>query len=139
LEAAAHTDRVSALWGALTAALGVLLVLVVGHDIDHVVNEDRIGELTALFWAFLPVQYGVFLAVLFLVWRRYAQAPALAAALAAVAVVAFVGSHLVPFGPLPYAEGDPLTISWVLVFVPMAVAAVALALALRLRSVTSDD
>lgn len=127
-------DSVASAWRMLAAVLTVLLVLVVAHDVDHVLNEERLGELTAAFWVFLPVQYGVFLAVLALAWRRDPHAPTLAAALAAVAVLAFVGAHLVPFGPLPYAEGDPLAVSWALVFVPMAVALVALVLALRLRS-----
>ena len=121
-------------WRMLTLALTALLLLVLAHDIDHVISEDRLGELTTAFWLFLPIQYGVFLAVLALVARRNERAPSLAAALAVIAVLAFVGAHLVPFGPLPYSEGDPLAISWALVFVPMAVAAIVLLLALRVRS-----
>lgn len=122
-------------WQALGALLSVLLLLVVAHDVDHVVNEERLGELTVAFWLFLPVQYGAFLAVIGLVWRRHRLGPTLAGALAVTSVLAFVGAHLVPFGLLPYGDGDPLAISWVLVFVPMAVALAALAVAVRLRSV----
>lgn len=86
------------------------------------------------FWLFLPVQYSAFLAVIALVWRRHGLEPTLASALAVTSVLAFVGAHLVPFGLLPYRGGDPLAISWALVFVPMAVALVTLAVALRLRS-----
>src|SRR5918997_2123137 len=115
-------SKVATLWTAMIAALASLLLLVVVHDVDHVVNEQRLGELSASFWAFLPFQYGVFLAVLALTWRRHPLAPTLVAALAATSLLAFAGAHLAPFGPLPYSEGDPLTISWALVYVPMAVA-----------------
>lgn len=121
-------------WQTLTALLALLLVLLAAHDVDHVVNEERLGELSAAFWIFLPFQYGAFLAVLTLVWRRHAQAAGLAAVLAATSVVGFVGAHVVPFGLLPYGDGDPLAISWALVFVPMAVAATAFAVAMRLRA-----
>jgi hypothetical protein len=129
-------SSVEGLWTALTAALATLLLLVVAHDVDHVVNEQRLGDLSAVFWAFLPFQYGVFIFVLVLALRRHALAPTLVAALAATALLAFAGAHLAPFGPLPYADGDPLAISWALVYVPMAVAAATLVLALRLRSET---
>jgi hypothetical protein len=122
-------------WEALTALLAVLLLLVVAHDVDHVVNEERLGELTVAFWLFLPIQYGAFLVVIALVLRRHGLGPMLSGALAVTSVLAFVGAHLVPFGLLPYRDGDPLAISWALVFVPMAVALVTLAVALRLRSV----
>jgi hypothetical protein len=128
--------RVEGLWTALTAALAALLLLVVAHDVDHVVNERRLGELSAIFWVFLPFQYGTFLVVLVFAWRRHSLAPTLVAALAGTSLLAFAGAHLAPFGPLPYADGDPLAISWALVYVPMAVAAATLILALRLRSET---
>lgn len=130
----ARRDSAALPWRTLGAMLTVLLLLVVGHDLDHVLNEERLGELSAAFWLFLPFQYGAILGVLALVRRRHPQAPTLAAALAATSVIAFVGAHLVPFGPLPYADADPLAISWALVFVPMAVALAAFVLALRLRS-----
>jgi len=133
-EPGSHKDSVAPLWRTLTAVLTVLLLLVVAHDVDHILNEERLGELSEAFWVFLPFQYGVFLVTLALIWRRYGQAPTLVAALSATSVIVFAGAHLVPFGPLPYADGDPLAISWALVFVPMAVAIAALALALRLRS-----
>jgi hypothetical protein len=127
-------SSVEGLRTALTAALTTLLLLVVAHDVDHVVNEERLGDLTALFWVFLPFQYGVFISVLVLALKRHALAPMLVAALAATSLLAFAGAHLAPFGLLPYADGDPLAISWALVYVPMAVAAATLVLALRLRS-----
>lgn len=129
-------SNVATLWTAMSAALALLLLLVLAHDVDHVVSEERLGELSASFWAFLPFQYGAFVAVLILAWRRNRLAPTLVAALAAIALLAFAGAHLVPFGPLPYSEGEPLAISWALVYVPMAVAAAVLVLALRLRSAT---
>ena len=55
------------------------------------------------------------------------------ATVAGAALLAFTGAHLLPFGPLPYADGDPLAISWALIFVPMAVAAATLATALAWR------
>ena len=118
----------------LAALLAVLLLLVLAHDIDHVVNEERLGELTVAFWLFLPVQYSAFVAVIALVWRRHGLGPTLASALAVTSVLGFVVAHVVPFGLFPYRDGDPLAISWALVFVPMAVALVTLAAALRLRS-----
>jgi hypothetical protein len=118
-------------WQVLTALLTLLLLLVVAHDVDHVVNEERLGDLTVAFWIFLPFQYGVFFVVLASVWRRHSHAPILVGALAATSLVAFAGAHLVPFGLLPYADGDPLAISWVLVYVPMAIAALTLVLAVR--------
>ena len=136
-EAERHTDNVAALWRALAVALAILLVLVAAHDVDHVVNEARLGELDAGFWAFLPFQYGAFVAVLVLTVRRHSQAPTLAAVLAAIAVLTFLVAHVLPFGPLPYADADPLAISWALVFVPMAMAAAAFVLALRLRLAAS--
>jgi hypothetical protein len=134
-----HPDdsaRIGRLWDAVGLLLAALLALVVGHDVDHVVNESRLGELSPVFWVFLPFQYGTYFAVLALVWRRNDAAPALAAALSAISVLGFAGAHLVPFGLLPYSDGDPLAISWALVFVPMGVAAVTFAVALRLWSLT---
>jgi hypothetical protein len=134
IQAGGQLERVGNLWGALLGALTLLLLLVVAHDVDHVVNEERLGELSAAFWVFLPLQYGAFLAVLFFVWRRYEAAPTLTVALAATSIIAFVGAHLLPFGLLPYADGEPLAISWALVFVPMAVAIAVIVISLRLRA-----
>jgi hypothetical protein len=131
-----ESARTSRLWDALGLLLTVLLALLVAHDVDHVVNESRLGELSALFWVFLPFQYATYLAVIALVWRRNEAGPGFAAALSAISIIGFAGAHLVPFGPLPYSEGDPLAISWALVYVPMAVAAATLAVALRLWSLT---
>lgn len=117
---------------ATTMLVGALLLLIVAHDVDHVVNEERLGDLTAAFWIFLPFQYGAYAIVLGLLVRGHRHAPALAAVLAATSLLAFPAAHLVPFGPLPYAEGDPLAISWALVFVPMAVALATLVAAVRL-------
>jgi hypothetical protein len=134
IQAGGQLERVGNLWGALLGALAFLLLLVVAHDVDHVVNEQRLGELSAAFWVFLPLQYGAFLAVLFSTWRRYEAAPTLAVALGATSIIAFVGAHLLPFGLLPYADGEPLAISWALVFVPIAAAIAVIAISLRLRA-----
>jgi hypothetical protein len=134
IQVGGELERVENLWEALLGALTLLLLLVVAHDVDHVVNEERLGELSAEFWVFLPLQYGAFLAVLFSTWRRYEAAPTLTVALAAASIVAFVGAHLLPFGLLPYADGAPLAISWALVFVPIAAAITVIAISLRLRA-----
>jgi hypothetical protein len=126
--------RTDDLWRALRLLFSVLLVLLVAHDVDHLVEEERLTELTTAFWVFLPIQYGTFAAVLAFVWARNPQAPALAALLSATTVIGFVVAHLVPFGPAPYSDGDPLAVSWALVFVPIAVAAAAFAVAMQLRS-----
>lgn len=130
--------NVASLWAALTAALTAFLALVVAHDVDHVVNEQRLGDLSASFWVVLPFQYAALVAVVLLSWRRSPLAPTLAVAVAGIALLAFAGAHLAPFGPLPYADGDPLPISWALVYVPMAVAVVVLVLGLRLRSAIGE-
>lgn len=134
IEPGTRRDHLAALWRTLAAVFSVLLLLVVAHDVDHIANEERLGELSVAFWVFLPFQYGAFLAVLASLWQRHPLAPTLVAALAATALVAFIGAHLVPLGPLPYADGDPLVISWALVFAPMAVALAAFVVAMRLRS-----
>jgi hypothetical protein len=138
-QAGGQLGRVEDLWKALLGALALLLLLVVAHDVDHVVNEARLGELSAAFWVFLPLQYGAFLAVLFLAWRHHEAAPTLTVALAATSIIAFVGAHLVPFGLLPYADGDPLAISWALVFVPMTVAIAVIVISLRLRAAIPEQ
>jgi hypothetical protein len=125
------------LWRTLRLLFSVLLALLVAHDVDHIVNEDRLTELGVAFWVFVPFQYGTFLAVLAFVWTRNPQAPTLAALLAATSVIGFVVAHVVPFGLAPYGDGNPLAVSWALVFVPMAVAAAAFAVAMRLRSASS--
>ena len=126
------------LWATTTALLATLLVLVVAHDVDHVVNEERLGDLTAAFWIFLPFQYGAYAVTLALAWRAHRHAPALVALLAATSLLAFPAAHLVPFGPLPYEDGDPLAVSWALIFVPMAVALATFVAALRLRAATAS-
>ena len=122
------------LWRNAWWSLAVLVALVLAHDVDHVFNQDQTGNLPLGFWLFVPFQYGVLAAVLALVARRDPRAPALAALLAAVTFLGFTGAHLVPGGPLPYADYDLPAISWVLVFVPMAAALLALAAAMRLRA-----
>jgi peptidoglycan/LPS O-acetylase OafA/YrhL len=130
---AARQDPTS-LWRNVWRSLAVLVALVLAHDVDHVFNQDQTGNLPLGFWLFVPFQYGVFGAVLALVGRRDPRAPALAALLSGVTFLGFIGAHLVPGGPLPYADYDLPAISWLLVFVPMAAALLALAAALRLRA-----
>jgi hypothetical protein len=125
-----HPDR---LWRVLTWSFALLLVLVVAHDVDHVANQDITGNLSAAFWVFLPFQYAAFALVVALVLRHDSRAPSLAALVCVVAILAFTGAHLLSVGPLAYSDYDLPVISWVLVFVPMAVAAFTLAVALRLR------
>ncbi|HYU61927.1 MAG TPA: hypothetical protein VEK39_14305 [Solirubrobacterales bacterium] len=131
---ASDTGGDASRWRTLTGLLTVLLMLLVAHDVDHVVNEGRLYELPVGFWIFLPFQYGAFLAVLVMVRRRAPNAATLAAALGATTVVGFAVSHALPFAFAPYE--DPPAFSWVLVYVPMAVAAAVFAVALRLRSAT---
>jgi peptidoglycan/LPS O-acetylase OafA/YrhL len=119
---ATRQDGLSGLWRPLTWSLVLLVALLFAHDLDHVVNEDRLYELTTPFWVFLPFQYGAFALVLALVWRRDPGGPRLAVLLSALTVVGFIVSHVLPFGLAPYPDYDAPTISWVLVFVPMAAA-----------------
>jgi hypothetical protein len=125
-------DSVGA-WRALLWLLLALLALVVAHDVDHLVNQERQGGLVAGFWIFLPFQYAAFGLALYLVGRRHPRASAAAALLGILAVVAFIGAHLVPWGPQPFGDYDVPASSWILVFAPMSVAAALVAAALRLR------
>jgi peptidoglycan/LPS O-acetylase OafA/YrhL len=111
-------DRVGYVW----LALILLVALLFAHDADHLVNEDRLYELTTPFWVFLPFQYGAFALVIALVWRRDPRGPRLAVLLGALTVVGFIVSHVLPFGLAPYPDYDAPAISWILVFVPMAAA-----------------
>jgi uncharacterized membrane protein (DUF4010 family) len=129
---AARQRRSSGLWQPLTWSLVLLVALLFAHDTDHLVNEDRLYELTAPFWVFLPFQYGAFAFVIALVWRRDPRAPGLAMLLSALTVFGFVVAHVLPFGLAPYPDYDAPTISWILVFVPMAAALVVLFEARRL-------
>jgi hypothetical protein len=110
-----------------------LLALVVAHDVDHLVNQERQGGLVEGFWIFLPFQYAAFGLTLLLVRRRDPRAPAVAVLLGSLAVVAFIGAHVVPWGPQPFGDYDVPATSWILVFVPTAVAAGVVAAGLRLR------
>ena len=130
---AAQRDR-TRLWRTAWWSLAGIVALVLAHDVDHVFNQDVTGNLPLGFWLFVPFQYGAFAVVLALLARRDPRAPALAALLSAVTLLGFAGAHLLPGGPLPYADYDLPAVSWVLVFVPMAVALFALAASLRLRA-----
>jgi hypothetical protein len=130
---AAQRDR-TRLWRTAWWSLAGIVALVLAHDVDHVFNQDVTGNLPLGFWLFVPFQYGAFAVVLALLVRRDSRAPTLAAVLSGVTFLGFIGAHLVPGGPLPYADYDLPAVSWVLVFVPMAVALLSLAAALRLRA-----
>jgi membrane-associated protease RseP (regulator of RpoE activity) len=131
---AAFTPKDSAgAWRALLWLLLALLALVVAHDVDHLVNQERQGGLVAGFWIFLPFQYAAFGLTIYLVRRRDPRAPAAAASLGILAVVAFIGAHVVPWGPQPFGDYDVPASSWILVFVPMGVAVGLVPAALRLR------
>jgi membrane-associated protease RseP (regulator of RpoE activity) len=120
-------------WRALLWLLVALLALVVAHDVDHLVNQERQGGLVEGFWIFLPFQYAAFGLTLLLMRRRDPRAPAVAVLLGSLAVVAFIGAHVVPWGPQPFGDYDVPATSWILVFVPTAVAVGVVAAGLRLR------
>jgi hypothetical protein len=126
-------------WQPLAWSLVLLLALLVAHDVDHVVNEDRLYELTTPFWVFLPFQYAAFALVIALVWRRDSRGPRLAMLLGALTVVGFTVSHVLPFGLAPYPDYDAPTLSWILVFVPMAAAVLVLFEARRLVRALRGD
>jgi peptidoglycan/LPS O-acetylase OafA/YrhL len=127
---ATRQDGLSGLWRPLTWSLVLLVALLLAHDVDHVVNEDQLAELTAGFWVFVPFQYAAFGLTLALVLRRDPRAPRLAAWLGAITVIGFLVAHVLPFGIQPFS--DVPTISWVLVFVPMGAALLTLVEAGRL-------
>ena len=99
-----------------------LAALLIAHDIDHIVHEGQIGELSTAFYVFFVLQVLTYVAVLVLFVRERAFAATAAAAVSVLALIALIGAHLTPFGPLPYADADPAPISWVLLFVPIAFA-----------------
>ena len=127
-------DSDDRLWSIVTILYIIVVALIAAHDIDHVVEEDRLVELPTLFWVFLPFQYAVLIGGIALVLRRDAPAPDFVAALSAVTIVGFAGIHLVPGSIGPYADYDPSWVSWTLVFVPIAAALACLVAALRLRA-----
>jgi len=121
-------------WQLLTGGLVALLALAVAHDVDHLVNQDTLGGLGIFFWLLLPVQYAAFGLTLWLVATRDPRAAGVATLLCATVLVGFVTAHVLPFGLAPYSDTDPGTLSWALVFAPVAVAAFSLVAALRLRA-----
>ena len=110
-----------------------LAALLVAHDVDHIVHEGRLGDLSTAFYAFFGLQISVYIAVIVLLGRGRALAPLAAAAVGGLAVIALAGAHLMPFGPLPYADADPAPISWLLLFVPLGFAAITLLSAVQSR------
>ena len=109
--------------GVLFACLAALLV---AHDVDHIVHEGRLGDLSTAFYVFFGMQISAYIAVIVLLARGRTLAPLAAAAVAGLAVIALAGAHLTPFGPLPYVDAEPAPISWFLLFVPLAFAAITL-------------
>ena len=110
-----------------------LAALLVAHDIDHILNEPQLGELSAAFWVFFGLQIATYAAVGVLLARSKRIAPLAVGAVASLAVIALAVGHLTPFGPLPYADVEPAAIDWALLFVPLAFAVITLLAAGRSR------
>jgi hypothetical protein len=94
----------------------LLLAITIGHDVDHIANEERLTDLTWFFWAvILPVQYASYGAFLWLIGRDDERSPLVATVLGFGALGLYTAVHLLPFGPAPFADYDALAISWTLV------------------------
>jgi hypothetical protein len=128
-----HTKAGSERYRVLLVLFACLAALLVAHDVDHIVHEGPLGELSSAFYVFFGLQVATYIAVIVLLARGRALAPLAAAAVAGLAVIALVGAHLTPFGPLPYADAEPVPISWILLFVPLAFAALTLLSAVQSR------
>jgi hypothetical protein len=108
-----------------------IAALLAAHDADHLLNQDRLGEVGLGFYVFTSLQY-LALAVIFMLALRGGDAGRVAvAALAAVVLVGFVVAHVAPFGLQPYGELDAPALSWATVIVPMLAAAAVLVAVLR--------
>ena len=112
----------------LVVAIALLLV---AHDADHLLNQERLGEVETGFWVFTSIQYLAIGAILWLALRGGAAGRAAVIALASVVLVGFVVAHVAPFGLQPYGELDTPAISWATVLVPMLAAAAVLVAVVR--------
>lgn len=112
----------------LVLAIGVLLV---AHDADHLLNQERLGEVGTGFWVFVPVQYAGLGAILLLAMRGGRAGRGAVAALSVVVLAGFLIAHVAPFGLQPYGEVEAPAASWATVLVPMLAAAAALVVLLR--------
>ena len=109
-----------------------IAALLVAHDLDHLLNQDRLGAVGTAFWAFTSFQYAALAAILWLAARGGAAGRAAVGALAAVVLLGFFVAHAAPFGLQPYGELDAPALSWATVLAPMLTAAAVL-VALRPR------
>lgn len=116
----------------LTTLFASLAVLLIAHDVDHIVHEGRLGTLSTAFYVFFVLQVSAYVAVIALLLRGNAIAPLAAGIVATLALIVLAGAHLTSIGPLPYADADPAAVSWLLLFVPLAFAAATLLTAFRL-------
>jgi hypothetical protein len=118
-------ERPLVLWSA------IVLALLLAHDFSHALDdglETPLGALAAIAvpqWAFL-----VFLLSVIVRGERLRAAGA-ALLLGAGMVLGFAAVHLVPFSPASYWDLHPTTLSWVLVWLPLAAGGVLTALAWR--------
>ena len=117
----------------LAVLFACLAALLIAHDVDHIVHEGPLGNLSSAFYVFFALQIVVYIAVIALLSLGRAAARPAAAAVAILALIALAGAHLTPFGPLPYADAEPAPISWALLFVPLAFAALTLLSAVQSR------
>ena len=112
----------------LVLAIAVLLAT---HDADHLLNQERLGEVGTGFWAFTSIQYAGLAAVLLLAVRGGRAALGAVTALAVVVLAGFVVAHAAPFGLQPYGDVEAPLASWATVLAPMLAAAAALVVLFR--------
>jgi hypothetical protein len=120
-----RVQRPIVLWSA------IVLALLLAHDFSHALDHGLETSLVAL--AAIAVPQWAFLAFLMSVIVRGERLRAAGAALllGAGMVLGFALVHLVPFSPASYWDLHPTTLSWVLVWLPLAAGAVLTTLAWR--------
>jgi hypothetical protein len=107
----------------------VLLALIAAHDLSHALDDGLETSLGALALVATPQWIVLALAMAIIVRADAGRSALTAFALGLGIVVGFGAVHLLPFSPAPYWELEPSAVSWLLVFVPVAVGLVLAALA----------
>jgi hypothetical protein len=113
----------------------MLFVLLLLHDLDHVLLQDEPsggpGGVPLYAWAVSLVGYIAVLAAAWLASRDDDRGAKLTVALGIGFAAGFLLAHAVPFGPGSYWAYEPGAISWTLVLLPMLVGLAAVAVGRR--------
>ena len=108
-----------------------MLALLAGHDLTHALDGGLDTSLGALAAIAAP-QWLLLAAAMWTIARGdRTRAAGAALVVGATVVIGFAAVHLVPFSPVAYWDLHPSTVSWVLVFAPLAAGLVLTTLAWR--------